>query len=322
MKKQGFTLVELLVVIAIIGILVAMLLPAVQRVRESARRISCVNNQRQLALATVNYQSTNQQFPEGGAWRGSNPNLGRGNRAGRANGWAWTTLILEYLGQENIGDQIIRSNTMANADNQLAVVEQFGTTSCPSANQERLFAVGTQTDPVRIATTNYVGCAGAFELSAYWDEPEERQNGMLGEESEVTFDDITDGASNTILLGEALHYGRGFRNGTGAFLWDPTFYGRCSASTDRRANAPEALFRVGQSRINPPSIASNTIRRNAFASNHPGGANFGFADGSVRFISEETDNNETSFGASQGGQEIGVFQRLTSRNDGLSSADL
>ena len=144
MKKQGFTLVELLVVIAIIGILVAMLLPAVQRVRESARRISCVNNQRQLALATFNYQSTNQQFPEGGAWRGSNPNLGRDNRAGRANGWAWTTLILEYLGQENIGDQIIRSNTMANADNQLAVVEQFGTTSCPSANQERLFAVGTQ----------------------------------------------------------------------------------------------------------------------------------------------------------------------------------
>ena len=88
-RNRGFTLVELLVVIAIIGILIGMLLPAVQQVREAARRISCANQIRQLALACHNYESANQEFP-----------VGHVNNVPNRNGWGWATFLLPYPGAE------------------------------------------------------------------------------------------------------------------------------------------------------------------------------------------------------------------------------
>ena len=96
--KRGFTLVELLVVIAIIGILIGMLLPAVQQVRESARRIQCANNIRQITLAAMNYESANMRFPPG--WQSNASSITSGP------GWAWSTELLPQLEQENLASQI------------------------------------------------------------------------------------------------------------------------------------------------------------------------------------------------------------------------
>lgn len=318
-KQRGFTLVELLVVIAIIGILIGMLLPAVQQVREAARRISCSNNERQLALAALNYESAYMHFPKGGVWKGPT-GAARGDRANRGPGWAWTTLILPFMEQNNIYDQIDQDQIMGSTINIVAVAQKFPGQNCPAGEQEELFTIGSESDSeaVRIATTNYVACAGAFILGAYYNQDQQRQNGMFGEESEITFGEITDGSSNTILLGEALHYGAGYSLGAGGFFWDPTFFGHCSHTSGQKADAPESLFRIGQVRMTPPSFSSNAIKRNAFGSNHTGGANFALADGSVHFISTSIDNNEVSWSAFRdSGTILGVYQRLCSRNDGL-----
>jgi len=95
-KNLGFTLVELLVVIAIIGILVGMLLPAVQQVREAARRIDCSNKSRQLGLAVISYESAHREFPPG--W-----NV---NDESSLSGWSWAAIVLPFLEQENLADQI------------------------------------------------------------------------------------------------------------------------------------------------------------------------------------------------------------------------
>ena len=321
-SKRGFTLVELLVVIAIIGILIGMLLPAVQQVREAARRISCANNLKQIGLAMHNYESAFQHFPTGGVWKGPN-GLPRGNRPERGNGWAWSTFILSFMEQNNIFDGLELSARMSEAPNRQLVSSIFGSQICPSAaKQPSHFKIGNGSETFAmhdpgIAATNYVACAGAFVAGAYYDRPSDRKNGVYAEESATTFGDITDGSSNTILAGEAIFYGIGQSRGPGAFFWDPRWYGGCRHNAGGRADAPESLMRIGQRRINPPEISSNSVKRNAFASYHPGGATFALADGSVHFIAETIGNNETSYNQFSNGQVLGTFQRLTARNDGL-----
>ena len=318
-SKTGFTLVELLVVIAIIGILIGMLLPAVQQVREAARRISCANNLRQIGLAMHNFESANQKFPPGGIWQGPDKTQLRNNRAARGSGWSWSAQILPFIEGNNVHDGLDFDAILSVTPNIELIANELPVATCPSAagDQPSHFQVtGTNSiDDPGIASTNYVACAGAFELSGYWDQPEERKNGIFAEESEVGFGNIPDGTSNTILAGEAIYYGAGT---SATFLWDPNWYGRASGGSGR-ADAPESLFRIGQSRINPPTggVVSNTVLRNAFASFHPGGAMFVYGDGSTHFLTDGIENNETSFAAHTGGQLMGTFQRLTARNDGL-----
>src|SRR5271166_504613 len=105
-RPRGFTLIELLVVIAIIAVLISLLLPAVQSARESARRIQCTNNLKQIGLAFANYESANQIFPLGAMVLCSGPSTsGWGNSIGN-NGVSWVALVLPYLEQNNVFNAI------------------------------------------------------------------------------------------------------------------------------------------------------------------------------------------------------------------------
>jgi prepilin-type processing-associated H-X9-DG protein len=122
--------------------------------------------------------------------------------------------------------------------------------------------------------------------------------------------DIRDGLSNTALLGETIFYN--FVSG-----WDPRLYGSARGNENRFA-AVLALIRMGGGHLNPPLTAADVVRREAFASFHPGGANFAFCDGSVRFVSEEIHHTGTTFiDWSNNRGPLGAYQRLTGRNDGL-----
>lgn len=315
--RFGFTLVELLVVIAIIGVLVGLLLPAVQAAREAARRMQCSNNLKQMGLAMHNYHDTYKRFPAGGNWKTPwGVVAGRGNRPARGNGWAWTSAILPFVEQSSIYNQLNFNNRIPEQPNRLLMSARLSIAKCPSATQAEHIQIGNATsafgfvDP-GMTTTNYVGCAGSFVQSAYYDQPEDRKNGILFEDSYLNFGSITDGTSNTLMIGETVHYG----TGTGAsFLWDPNWFGRFSAGTDGRADAPESLMRVGQFRTNLPRTAADNDKRNSFSSRHTGGSQFALADGSVHFVSETIDHNQLAFGTAV--TALATFQKLCSRNDG------
>lgn len=309
-SRIGFTLVELLVVIAIIGILVGLLLPAVQAAREAARRMQCSNNLKQLGLAMHTYHDAYRKFPLGGNWKTPwGVIAGRGNRLARGNGWAWNAMILPYVEQSALYNQLNFNNRITEAPNRALMSTPMPMAKCPSDNRPDFLTVGTATSAYNLVTpgmttTNYVACAGTFVSSAYYDQPEDRKNGILFEDSDIKFGSVTDGTSNTILVGETVHYN---------FLWDPNMFGRFGAG-DGRADAPESIMRVGQFRTNLPKTASANDQRNSFSSRHTGGSQFTFADGSVHFISETIDHNQLAFGAAG---TMATFQRLCARNDGL-----
>ena len=133
-KRSAFTLVELLVVIAIIGILIGMLLPAVQQVREAARRITCANNLRQLALACLNYESAHMHFPPGTSFKGPDPTLPRSNRPGRGIGWSWTTQAMPFMEQNNLYEQLEFNDLFSSTTNAVLVATVFEGQRCPSAD--------------------------------------------------------------------------------------------------------------------------------------------------------------------------------------------
>jgi prepilin-type N-terminal cleavage/methylation domain-containing protein len=318
-RRSGFTLVELLVVIAIIGILVGLLLPAVQAAREAARRMQCSNNLKQLGLALHNYHDTYRRFPAGGNWKTPAGVLaGRGNRPLRGNGWAWTSAILPYIEQSSIYNQLKFVNRIPEVPNRALMSARLPTARCPSATQAEYLTMGTTASAFSIldpgmTTTNYVACAGSYALSAYYDQPDDRKNGILFEDSYLNMSSVLDGTSNTFMVGETIHYGTGT---SASFLWDPNWFGRFSTGSDGRADAPESIMRVGQFRTNLPMVASANDKRNSFSSFHVGGSQFALADGSVHFLSETVDHNQLAYGAAGTPGTLGTFQKLCARNDG------
>lgn len=219
--RQGFTLVELLVVIAIIGILIGMLLPAVQMVREAARRTACANNVRQLALAVHNYESALQQFPVNQV----GPGVADGS-GGYGNGYySWLVPILPFIEQDNVFDQFDMTTNngdgngykvSASHPNALAVSQLIDTFLCPSDNPNRQneIILGTANP----APSNYVGNAGWPSYSTGF----AGERGSPGQfngaiplvhpsaavawhgSSRMGFQSITDGTSSTALVSERL----------------------------------------------------------------------------------------------------------------------
>jgi len=325
-KRFGFTLVELLVVIAMIGVLVALLLPAVQTAREAARRMQCTNNLKQIGLAIHNYHDVQGRFPCGFVYQ--TPRLlARGDRPNRAPGFSWHTLILPQLEQANLYNSLNFGLGMWQQPNRAIIATPLKVAVCPSAtNPVKNFRIGTSSDPngydnPGVAATNYVGVAGSFVQSAYYDQPEPRKNGIIFEDANLRFANVIDGSSNTFLAGETIYFGAGSDVGANSFLWDTTWYGHFKKDTGGTADSPESVMRSGEFRMNPAKVAADNVKRNTFSSRHPGGANFVMADGSTRYVSETVNHTETPFSGTDLSATAGTFQRLCSRNDGLTIGD-
>ncbi len=327
--RTAFTLVELLVVIAIIGVLVGLLLPAVQAAREAARRMSCSNNLKQFGLAMHNYHDTFKSFPSAQYYCRSDM-VCTGTRSTWKQGWFWSASILPFVEQGNMYNRLRTDLDIFNPINSVLVSTNLPSFACPSDASRQPFSrpegavpgSGPEHD-VQLATTSYIVSGGAHNNSFV--SPYEAAavgipnyiNGVFSRDSGIKLGGITDGTSNTIMLGETISYN---------FLWDPVLYGRYQATPSKTACCTLGAARHGNRRLNPPLNAGNTVLRESFASFHTGGAQFAFADGSVHFLSENIDNTSRQqnaatrndlFDSANGGADFRTWQRLFARNDGL-----
>lgn len=281
-RRAAFTLVELLVVIAIIGILIALLLPAVQQAREAARRTQCKNNLKQTGLAIHLYHDSHNKLPSG--WISDVP-IGEP-------GWGWAARILPFMEQSNAHDLINYNLSIEDSSHNEVRVHTVATFLCPNDGHPSPFGIGGEHDHDHdhdmtgfqdddddhdhehgedvdegetlfpIARSNYVGMFGTTEV----DEAPSQGNGVFFHNSKVRFADIHDGLSNTIMVGE-----RSAR--LGGSVWIGVL---------REANAPMARV-VGSADHVPNSPAGHF---EDFGSYHPTGANFLLGDGSVRLITD------------------------------------
>ncbi len=269
--RRGFTLVELLVVIAIIGVLIALLLPAVQQAREAARRMQCTNNLKQLALATHNYHDTIGVFPSGWIRQTQGAPHYKNN-----NYWGWGTFLLPYIEQNSIYSKIdfswewVNNSTIGNPNSGLSTtpLEAF---TCPTDITGTIN--GKENDN---GTSNYIGSYGnkGLNTSNYLTNAD---RGIFTRNSHVGIRDITDGTSNTILFGERT----GKKVGTSDFkagLW--------VGVRDNESGAYTCIGRGPGSTTDYVNAINSTNTWELGHSLHPGGANFAMCDGSVKFYPE------------------------------------
>jgi prepilin-type N-terminal cleavage/methylation domain-containing protein/prepilin-type processing-associated H-X9-DG protein len=280
MRRAAFTLVELLVVIAVIGILIALLLPAVQAAREAGRATSCKNNLKQIGLALHNYHDVMGQLPAG--WLAEQPE--------GVPGWGWASAILPQMEQTNLDGQILRGLSIEDPYHKTVRETLIKSYVCPSdGSRPKIFGIGTggfpgddvdQASPLfQVARSNYVGVFGTFELE---DAPS-AGNGVFFHNSEVLFASIADGLSNTFLIGE-----RDSR--LGSSVW-----------TGMISQANEPMARV----VGITDHTPNTPTRHFddFSSLHPGGVHFLMADGSVRRYDDGIDETVYRAMATRDGKE-------------------
>jgi prepilin-type processing-associated H-X9-DG protein len=279
----------LLVVIAIIGTLTGLLLPAVQKVRETASRMSCQNDLKQMGLALHNYHDANRNFPPG--YRASAPY--RDGATDTTPGWSWGAFILPYLEQDNLYRQLNFEQPVQNSPAIRTVVKVY---LCPSdLTPQGAFPVpdGFGNTVCSAAPTSYAACVGGDESGTT--DPTGR--GVFYRNSRTRMTDITDGTSNTILVGE-----RAWSNANG------TWAGAISGGVIRRGRYnpcqpvipgawfPAAALVQAHAHLNNALVdPDGSAGMDDFGSRHPGGSNFVFADGSVHFLrSVPSDNPDGS----------------------------
>ena len=269
--KRGFTLIELLAVIAIIGVLIALLLPAIQSSRDAARRAQCANNLHQIGVALLAYHNGHSSFPRGG-WPAASANL------------SWSASILPHLADQSLYERLNRDAQYTDASNLAAGQVQLPVFLCPSApneprlrNSADLPASSTQT----YARTNYGGMAGERGLRAAGatNEPE---RGVMIFEKNISLSQITDGTSQTILIAEAPE---GMHS-----LWISVrnIFDQSASINTPAAFAKQYVFWDYGQEIN---------------SYHRGGASVLMADGSIHFLRETLDNLTLSALCSRAGGE-------------------
>ena len=186
--RRAFTLVELLVVIAIIGMLVALLLPAVQGARAAARRSQCQNNLRQLGLAVINYESTNSAFPA--AVTAKTDDLKQGHHSG-------LTLLLPFIEQQNVFDAMNLEEDWKSRINLQAAKTKITVYECPTSPSTLPVLNGG----IVAGVTDYAFSKGPSAFLCW--QPVRQSNGMFDVNSQIQSAHITDGLSNTFAMGEA-----------------------------------------------------------------------------------------------------------------------
>ncbi len=286
-SKRAFTLVELLVVIAIIGVLVALLLPAVQAAREAARRAQCMNNLRQIGLGLSNYESAFRRFQGGWTdWRKTTQP-----------GWAWGHALLPFIEQGNVYQPIDALSPIVANVNKPFLTTTIPTYLCPSDPGEPTFDLGQETPEdqedghighnvdagpklFRVAKSNYVGVFGTLEIDDFL----YSGDGTFYGNSRTRTRDVTDGLSNTIIVGE-----RSSR------LGGPMWHGWIPD-----AAAASARF-LGTTDHTPSSPVGHF---DDFSSRHNGGTHFVYADCATRIISNNIDLKVYQAQATRAGAEI------------------
>ncbi len=277
--RRAFTLVEVLVVIAIIGVLVALLLPAVQAAREAARRSQCTNNLKQIGLALTSYHDACGRLPPGyiSKFDASGTDTGPG--------WGWGAFLLPQIEQAPIYNVIHFDRAIEDASNGVRVAN-IATYLCPSDTVQpswRAMSRDMQGNPIaeicEVAPANYVGMFGSTEPGVDGD-------GLFFRNSGVHFSDITDGLSRTIAVGERSHF-------LGVATWAGSVTGAILFDDDGddvgRAHPEEGsgmiLGHAGEHAT--PNDPNSDV--NQFYSFHGNGANFLFMDGHVSFIPRSID---------------------------------
>jgi prepilin-type N-terminal cleavage/methylation domain-containing protein/prepilin-type processing-associated H-X9-DG protein len=324
-KRTGFTLIELLVVIAIIGVLVGMLLPAVQQARETAARMKCSNNLKQIGLALHSYHDTNKSFPAGYIDGNTNPASTPDNDVGP--GWGWASFLLPFLEQGNVYKQINFSAPVGVGSN--AAVSQLPLVifQCPSDPFQQAFTVWPTN--VVVAHGNYVACNGweeCFNGAGGNPQPGPGNDGLAGtygaagrgafyRNSSTRIADVTDGLTNTIFVGErcANHSPSTW---TGAVAggrcpawmatqpWTPPYSSPPGPAFDN-ADYGEALVLAHCNATHLPSADNPFYDPDTYWSLHLGsGANFLFGDGSVHFLNQGIDANTYQWLGTIAGGEV------------------
>ncbi|MEZ6121636.1 MAG: DUF1559 domain-containing protein [Planctomycetaceae bacterium] len=320
--ERGFTLIELLVVIAIIAILIALLLPAVQQAREAARRTQCKNNLKQIGLALHNYHDVFGTFPIGN----SHYLPGEGADWGQS----WWVGVLPYMDQAPLYNKIDQSLANSGFNAQPAVLSegQFNARLCPSSPMSQYET--TPHNGGSVPVTHYTGIAGVYpdpkDPSRNWTTTEGggqgfgSSGGILYYKSRIRIRDITDGTTNTIIVGEqsdwcvetatglnriAIHSwphgmfmgspGRGWRQFNTATIWHRPGYKQAEGGHNHHG-CPTT------------GVCGNAGVNNPIQSAHSGGVQILLADGAVRFLSENLDMTTwLNLGTRDDGQPLGEF---------------
>ncbi len=315
--RRGFTLIELLVVIAIIAVLIGLLIPAVQKVRAAAARMKCQNNLKQLGLASHNYHNDHERLP-----RAAEPWLAPASLGGQY--WVNASvfvMMLPYLEQHNIYALYDRSLPIWHPNNRFIQQHKPSVLVCPSDHaaeiESRLAMVPYSvtighifyTEPLMMARGNYVGNVGSRGFGEGYD-------GVIFWRSSVTLLQITDGISNTFLFGERSRARIMSQNSREAWAnrWTIDYEADTHTTAAWKLNA--------DTNAKDPAMAWYGSSYGA-SSQHSGGANFCFADGSVRFVAESIESwdlsyqeSETLFRMNQTQQSPKLYQWLSSRNGG------
>ncbi|GAA4442425.1 DUF1559 domain-containing protein [Bremerella cremea] len=303
-SRPGFTLVELLVVIAIIGVLIALLLPAVQQAREAARRMQCANNLKQMALAMHTYHDAFGRFPigalivdDGSPWS--------------SNRTTWLARILPQIEQVALHAQVNYTNNSYDTSNPDIAKIEIAAYRCPSSADDPRTTTTKETAP-----TDYAACVGhAWNVGGNdinnrgWGAVigPQKGKGIMAANGDMRFADVTDGLSNTMAIAEILH-GKWYSNNS---TRPSCISGTLTEATDERngdswliSKYIDVFFNT-QYTPNPfsPDCQYQGLWFNVAArSQHPGGVQTALGDGSVRFIAETIDLN--------------TWRNLSNRDDG------